>query len=166
MSWFQECDEVDPRFSSQGVRDTSFSWESIDSQVGSKQSLLDNKGRSRLLKSQEAKVLSGGQAWTGGGHCTGGGQSPGDRRGNAGDRGQTDDMDLTRRQREQRKKDIREQVSIIHNQLSMAINIVSHSHSTFFICEKVSLPFTMKKLFYIKRMFSSAKHLVLLYNCS
>ena len=104
--FFQECDEVDPRFSSQGVRDTSFSWESIDSQVGSKQSLLDNKGRSRLLKSQEAKVLSGGQAWTGGGHCTGGGQSPGDRRGNAGDRGQTDDMDLTRRQREQRKKDL------------------------------------------------------------
>ena len=70
---FQECDEVDPRFSSQGVRDTSFSWESIDSQVGSKQSLLDNKGRSRLLKSQEAKVLSVG-GWTGAGPgCAGGG---------------------------------------------------------------------------------------------
>ena len=129
MSCFQECDEVDPRFSRQGVRDTSFSWESIDSQVGSKQSLLDNKGRSRLLKSQEAKVLSGGQGWTGpaagGGHCTGGGQSPGDRQGNAGDRGQTDDMDLTRRQRERRKKDIREQVAIIIHSKILLSNLIS-----------------------------------------
>ena len=107
---FQECDEVDPRFSSQGVRDTSFSWESIDSQVGSKQSLLDNKGRSRLLKSQEAKVLSVG-GWTGAGPGCAGGGPPGGHRGNAGS-GQTEDMDLTRRQREQRKKDIREQVRI------------------------------------------------------
>jgi hypothetical protein len=44
-----ESDEVDPRFPS--IRDTSFSWESIDSQVGSRQSLLDNKGRSRLVTS-------------------------------------------------------------------------------------------------------------------
>ena len=49
VNLIQESDEVDPRFPS--IRDTSFSWESIDSQVGSRQSLLDNKGRSRLITS-------------------------------------------------------------------------------------------------------------------
>lgn len=113
----QESDEVDPRLSS--IRDTSFSWESIDSQAGSRQSLLDNKGRCRLLNVSQSKlgaiqvrtdcwlflprsdqtVLQGSwpvasqPVW----------------RGNAG--GETQDMaDLTRRQREQRKKDIREKV--------------------------------------------------------
>ena len=50
----QESDEVDPRLSS--IRDTSFSWESIDSQAGSRQSLLDNKGRCRLLNVSQTKL--------------------------------------------------------------------------------------------------------------
>ena len=50
----QESDEVDPRLSS--VRDTSFSWESIDSQAGSRQSLLDNKGRCRLLSVSQSRL--------------------------------------------------------------------------------------------------------------
>jgi len=85
-----ESDEVDPRF--QSIRDTSFSWESIDSQVGSRQSLLDNKGRSRLIKSCSKLGTTQGP-WQGAGGCSG------DAGGDA--------MDLTRRQREQRKKDIR-----------------------------------------------------------
>ena len=50
----QESDEVDPRLSS--IRDTSFSWESIDSQAGSRQSLLDNKGRCRLLSVSQSRL--------------------------------------------------------------------------------------------------------------
>ena len=53
----QESEEVDPRLPS--IRDTSFSWESnnsIDSQVGSRQSLLDNKGRCRLLNASQSKL--------------------------------------------------------------------------------------------------------------
>ena len=96
----QENDEVDQRLSS--IRDTSFSWESIDSQVGSRQSLLDNKGRSRLLvEEQETRTDKVGvKAASVGGWCA----TP-----NGGD-----DMDLTRRQRDQRKKDIREKV---HNSI-------------------------------------------------
>lgn len=93
----QENDEVDQRLSS--IRDTSFSWESIDSQVGSRQSLLDNKGRSRLLVEEQEHSTEkvGGKAASLGGWCA----TP-----NGGD-----DMDLTRRQRDQRKKDIREKVA-------------------------------------------------------
>lgn len=95
----QESEEVEPRLSS--IRDTSFSWESLDSQVGSRQSLLDNKGRCRLLKVCPPQVSEcQGSSWPLASQPV--------WRGNAG--GEDQDMDLTRRQREQRKKDIREKV--------------------------------------------------------
>ena len=102
----QESDCVDPGGIS--IRDTSFSWESIDSQAGSRQSLLDNKGRSRLLSSGVGR--SRGQSEVSSGREP----PPGDSGGGGGDAGGgPEDMDLTRRQREQRKKDIRDKV---HNE--------------------------------------------------
>jgi len=92
-----ESDEVDPHFPS--IRDTSFSWESIDSQVGSRQSLLDNKGRSRLITSCSKLGTTQGPWQTLAG-STGGGDAAGEA------------MDLTRRQREQRKKDIRSKFAL------------------------------------------------------
>ena len=133
----QESDEVDPRLSS--IRDTSFSWESLDSQVGSRQSLLDNKGRSSLLNVSQSKLGAiqvsvllhnmSSHSWGNlPGSCKDGlslsvgsvmrtipwiqGSWPVASQpawlGNAG--GEDQEMDLTRRQREQRKKDIREKV--------------------------------------------------------
>ena len=128
----QESDCVDPGGIS--IRDTSFSWESIDSQAGSRQSLLDNKGRSRLLSSGVGR--SRGQSEVSSGREP----PPGDSGGGGGDAGGgPEDMDLTRRQREQRKKDIRDKV---HNEQSLLIrkfnswkvvlpyiNVLKYSHS-------------------------------------
>jgi len=97
-----ECDtEIDPRFAA--IRDTSFSWESIDSQAGSRQSLLDTKGRCQLIgvkgSGVETRVISRSWQETESGAC-----GAGDARG--------EEMDLSRKQREQRKKDIREQFGL------------------------------------------------------
>ena len=127
MTLLQENDEVDQRLSS--IRDTSFSWESIDSQVGSRQSLLDNKGRSRVVlcsrDSSAHTTLAAPGAWPGGGAGGAGGGGGGGGH-PAGD--EPAEMDLTRRQRDQRKKDIREKVDKHSQSSSCSENKVYPTH--------------------------------------
>ncbi|XP_023346490.1 cGMP-gated cation channel alpha-1, partial [Eurytemora carolleeae] len=86
-------DTTEFRVSSPATLDTSFSCESLGSQVGSRQSLLDSKGKTRLISPPNPKSPSPTHKPV--------------RSCNA-----SSEMDVTRRQRENRKKEIQDKLRL------------------------------------------------------